>query len=221
MTTTLNRYIDPANYHPDAVLNAAKSNVADVDPGLLIIRLGIELHSGNRAGANAAIKRLEADGRQGHELFQLMTAKLILALWTNDETGIMEALNAWLDARLLAPENWHNDVLNAPELAPYHAKIDPIKLAPQAALRYAVTAADHALVSDLDAARVQAVTENLIWLREMGMAGTVKSIAATYQITHANHHLREVTLGSNKDDWPDLIVALDENGTATGSFIAH
>jgi hypothetical protein len=221
MTTSLDRFIDPVNYHPEAVINAARGNIADIDAGLLIIRLGVELYSGNRAGAQAAIKRLEADGRQGYELFQLMTAKLISALWTDDETVIKAALEAWLAARLLSPGNWFHEVLKAPELAPYCAQIEPAKLETPVLARYKVTKADRALVKNLDAARIQAVTENLEWLSEMGMTGSVKSIAKAYRIIHANQHLREVTLGCNNDDWPDLIVALDGDGAVLGSFIAH
>ncbi len=220
MTTSLDRFIDPANYHPDAVANAGKGAVAEIDPNLLIIRLGTELHRGNRAGAEEAIMRLEGDDRGGHDLFQMMTGKLILALWTKDDAVIMAALKAWLDARRPLPHNWFHELLDAPELARHVAKLDPAELALPGTKLYRVTEADRAIVKDLEAARVQAVTENLQWLREMGITGTVKAMAKTYRITHANQHLREITL-SGKDDWPDLIVAADENGAVLGSFIAH
>jgi hypothetical protein len=83
-----------------------------------------------------------------------------------------------------------------------------------------LTADDHAYVKDLKGATQKAVTENLEWLREMGHTGTVASIAKNYRLGFVNRHLREVTLDSD-NDLPSLIVALNEDGTFNGSFIAH
>jgi hypothetical protein len=221
MKTTLDRFIDPENYHPDAVADAGKGSVSELLPGLLIIRLGIALRCADRGEAEEAIRRLEGDNRQAYELFQLMTGKLILALWAQDKAVIHAALEAWLDACRPATGSWRHNLLEAPELVPYLAQIDPAKLFLPETKRRPVTKADRALVNDINAARSQAVTENLSWLRDLGVTGTVEAIAKAYHIAHANHDLREVTLGSNKDDWPDLIVALDGNGAVIGSFIAH
>jgi hypothetical protein len=221
MITTLHRFIDPANYHTEAVTDAGKSDVATLASGLLIVRLAIALHGADAADAQAAIALLEKGNRQGYELCQLMTAKLIIALWSEDYGVISFALEAWLDARRPAPGNWLNEVLNAPELTTYVAEIEPAKLALPPPKRPTVTKAVRALVKDLDCARVQAVTENLTWLRELGLKGPVKAIAKSYKIAFANHHLREVTLTSKNENWPDLIVALDEHGGVLGSFIAH
>jgi hypothetical protein len=221
MITTLHRFIDPANYHTEAVTDAGKSDVATIASGLLIVRLAIALHGADAVDAQAVNALLEKDNRQGYELCQLMTAKLIIALWSDDHGVISFALEAWLDARRPAPGNWRHEVLHAPELAPYVAAIEPAKLALPPPKRTTVTKADRALVKYLDGARVQAVTENLIWLREMGLTGPVKAIAKTYRIAFANHHLCEVTLTSKNEDWPDLIVALDKHGGVLGSFIAH
>ncbi len=220
MTTSLDRFIDLANYHPDAVAEAGKGAVADTESGLLIIRLGMELHRKNRPAAEQAIARLEDENRQGYELFQLLTAKIILALWAKDDSEIVTALDAWLEARRTMQGSWRHDALEAPELAPHLAQIDPVRLALPEVMKTKVTKADRALIKDLDAARKQAVAENLIWLREAGVSGTITSIAKAYRITYANHHLREVTL-SAKEDWPDLVIALDKDGALLGSFIAH
>lgn len=221
MTTSLDRFIDSANYHPDAVVDAADGAVANLPPSLLIIRLGLALHRGDRGEAEAVIHRLEGDNRGGYELFQLMTGKLILALWAQDKGVILAALEAWLDARRPTPGSWRHDMLEAPELVPYLAQIDPAKLVLPETKPARVSQADRALVKDIDLARIQAVTENLHWLRELGLTGSIKAIAKAYRIVYANHHLREVTLDANKEDWPDLIVALDENGVVIGNFIAH
>ncbi len=220
MSASILRFIDPANYHPDAVADASRGEVADVARGLLLIRLGYELHRGNDANANAAVKRLEADNRHGYELFQLLTAKIILALWSKDETAIHAALDAWLNARNLYPDNWSDDVLEASELVSYVATVGPAKRTLPTIEPSAITRADRALVNDLDAACVQAVTENLGHLRELGITGSVRALARGYDISFANHDLREVTLSAT-EDWPDLVITLDEQGTILGSFIAH
>jgi hypothetical protein len=220
MMNSLNRFIDPANYHPDAVANAGLAAVADVEPYWLIIRLGIALHGGDRQAAEAVLRRLDADNRQGHELFQVVTAKLILALESADSASILSALDVWLEARKSAPGNWRNEVLDAPELAPFITGMDPAKLAPPVIKRFVVTKAHRAMVRDIDAAREQAVIENLEWLRPLGVTGSVKAIARSYRIVHADQELREVTLESRKG-WPDLTVSLDADGLVIGSFISH
>ena len=220
MKTSLDRFIDPANYHPDAVADAGRGEMADIPSSLLLIRLGIELHREDHAAANAAVERLEADNRGGYELFQLLTAKIVLALWSADETAILLALKSWLDARKRYPGNWSDDVLEAPELAPYVAKVNPAKLVPPKIKPRAITRADRALVKDLNAARKQAVTENLVYLRDLGVSDSITAIARAYDISFANHHLREVTLSASAD-WPDLVIAIDAEGAMLGSFIAH
>lgn len=220
MKMSLNRFIDPANYHLDAVAKAATGSVTSVDSQWLIIRLGIELHVNNFETAQIVLRRLELEQRQGYELFQVKTAQLILALRANTKSQITTALNEWLETRKKAPENFNSDVLAAPELTAYLSDIDPAKLLTPVMKPITVPKADRVLVRDIDAARVQAVTENLGWLREAGVKGTVKAIAKVYRIVYANHHLREVTLGNNKN-WPELILALDEKGDLLGSFISH
>jgi hypothetical protein len=220
MITSLHRFIDPANYHPDAVANAALGTVSDVELHWLIIRLGIALHAGDRQVAEAAVRRLDADNRQGHELFQVVTAKLILALESANRAAILSALDVWLDARRTAPGNWRNEVLDAPELTPYITGMDPAKLAPPVRKRFVVTKEHRAMVRDIEAAREQAVTENLEWLRPLGVTGSVKAIARSYRIVHASPELREVTLESRKG-WPDLTVSLNADGLVIGSFISH
>ncbi len=220
MMTTLDRFIDPANYHPEAVAAADAGDVADVAPEFLIIRLGLELRRANRCGAEQAIARLVQDNRLGHEQFQMMTAQLILALWTREDAVIFRAFDDWLGARKTSKSGWMHEVLEAPELAPFVAKLEPAKLVVPPRRRAPISKADRALVRDFKAAREQAVTENLQWLRELGVTGTVKSIAKAYRITFANHYLREITLTS-KRDLPDLIISLDEKGAMLGSFIAH
>jgi hypothetical protein len=220
MITFLHRHVDPANYHPDTVADAKVGPVAAVGPNLLIIRLAVALDEGNRLEAEAALQRLDAENRQAHELFQVVTAKLILALESADSTIILSALDTWLEARKTAPGSWRNEVLEVPELAPYIAGIDPAKLAPPASKRFVVTRAHRAMVHDIDAARIQVVTENLEWLRPLGVTGSVKDIARSYRIVHANPELREVTLESRKC-WPDLTISLDVQGSVIGSFISH
>jgi hypothetical protein len=220
MITSLQRHIDPANYHPDAVASAANGTVATLTPLLLILRLGIELHAENYAVAKNVLSLLEAQNQQGYASFQIKTAALILALQSATGSTVVAALEDWLEARKIYPENFINDVLEAPELAPFLAGFDPDKLAAPVLERYVVTEADRAMVADLNAARESAVKENLEWLAQMGVTGSVKSIAKAYHIVHANHHLREITLGNDKD-WPELIVSVDENGAFIGSFISH
>lgn len=86
--------------------------------------------------------------------------------------------------------------------------------------RVIIIKADRALIANFAAARTQAVTENLEWLRQMEVKGTANAIAKTYRITFANHHLREVTISSS-NGWPDIVIAVDDMGAVSGSFLSH
>jgi hypothetical protein len=220
MKTSLHRHIDPANYHPDAVASAAGGTVTTLTPLLLILRLSLELHKEDYAVAKDVLSLLETQNQEGYALFQIKTAALILALQSATGSTVVAALEDWLEARKIYPENFTNDVWAAPELTPFVASFDAEKLAVPVPERYVVTEADRAMVADLSTAREMAVTENTEWLAPMGVTGSVKSIAKAYHIVHANHHLREITLGNDKD-WPELIVSVDKNGAFIGSFISH
>jgi hypothetical protein len=220
MITTLHRHLDPANYHPDAVASAGNGEVDQLSDLLLILRLGVELHREDYAASEKILNRLQSRNQEGCALFQIKTAALILALQSPTGLTSMAALEDWLEARKLYPGNFINDVLGAPELASFVTQIDPAKLVAPVPERYIVTDADRAMIADLNAARESAVKENIEWLRPMGLKGSVKSIANAYQIVYANHHLREVTLGNDKD-WPELVVSVDEKGAFLGSFISH
>lgn len=201
-------------------MSARKANISDVPAHWLIVKLVAAVNANNRADAVAVLQRLDADQYGGHDLFLIRTAHLILAVQDGNSSAIRGALEDWLAARSTAPENFHDQVVDAPELADVVTDIDRTAMKHQPRARVVITKSDRALVADLADARIQAVTENLEWLRQMGVTGTVKAIAKRYRISFANHHLREVTISSSKE-WPDIIIAVDDAGAVMGSFLSH
>jgi hypothetical protein len=75
-------------------------------------------------------------------------------------------------------------------------------------------------VQDFDAARLLAVTENLEWIREMQINGTVDEIVAQYQLTYVSREICEATM-SGSDDLPDITLTLEPDGSYRGSFLSH
>ena len=213
-------HVNPNAYHPEVVASASITSPLDVPSHWLIVRLVVALNANNRADAEAVLKRLDAERRGGHDLFLIKTAHFIIAIESANLLTRRTALEDWLTARAAFQGNFMDHVFDAPELADIVTKADREGMALPDAKRPIVTKADRALIADFAAGRALAVAENLKWLRQMGVTGTVKAIAKTYRITFANHHLREITISSNKG-WPDIIIAVNEAGAMIGSFLSY
>jgi hypothetical protein len=218
--TSLHHYFDPANYHPDAVANAAQGSLADLDISLLLIRLGIALYKEDHGTAHAVLSRLETENLEGYPLWQKTTASLILALQSHDEHAILMALDAWLVGRKRYPGNWVSQVLDAPELKPWLGKIDPSQLIPPTIKRKGVTRKERAFVKDIDNVRQSAVRDNLTWLRTLGATQSEAALAKRYRLASVNLTLKECGLDAG-DILPGITVSLDDQGQYVGSFIGH
>jgi hypothetical protein len=218
---SLNDYIDPDAYHPEAVAEAAKGEIASLQPRLLIVRLGMALRDDNLIEADAAVARLEGHGLVGYALFQFSTARMILAYRRADQSAFYTALALWLGCRRQYPGNWINSVLQEPEFATWLAGVDPQELEPPPpAVPKELTEEDRAYVRDFETVRRAAINENLQWLREMGLTETVDELAQTYTLSFVNRDLREVTI-CRQDDTPCIILAFDGEDNYLGSFLAH
>jgi hypothetical protein len=219
---TLTHYIDPDAYHPDAVARAVAGDLAELDPNLLIIRLGVALRDQDRMSAKAVLDRLEQEQMGGYMLYQVTTGRMIFAHLCNEKSAFDHALAAWLTGRQLYPGNWTTKILDEPELASWLADKDLAALVTPIVWPKPepLTAEDRAYVKNFDLVRLAAINENLQWLREMGLTDTVEDLAQSYTLASINRHLREANL-SRHDDYPDIILAFDEDGRFVGSFLAH
>jgi hypothetical protein len=216
----LNQYINPDAYHPEVVAKAAAGEIAALRPDFLILRLGITLRDGNLDDADVAVARLESQGLVGYELFQLTTARMVLAFRRADQAAFQQALIAWLHGRRLYPGNWINSVLQESEFAAWLENVDPADLATPSVVHKPLTDEDRAYVRNLDAARLAAIHENLQWLREMGLTETVGELAKSYSLSAVNRDLQEATISSAHTDHPCIILVFDGDDYV-GSFIAH
>ena len=220
MITSLHQFFNLEHYHSEVVASASKARISDAPSHWLIVRLVVALQADNRADASAVLQRLDAEERGGHDLFLIKTAHLIIAIESANLPACRSALEDWLTARAAFPGNFIDHVVDAPELADIVTKADREAMVLPDTKRPIITKADRALIADFAAGREQAIIENLEWLRQMNVVDTVEAIAKSYRITFANHHLREITICSNKG-WPDIIIAVDEAGVIIGSFLSH
>jgi hypothetical protein len=220
MRAVIERYLNADAYHPDAVATARTGSLADLSPQMLIVRLCDHFTRGDMSGAERTLLFRSPDAFVGYARFQFETARLIMARQRDDRDAFMSALDSWLAARLLFPANWSPDVLETTEFAPWLADIDPTRLAPPLLPIAALTDDDRAWVQDFDAARLLAVTENLEWIREMQINGTVDEIVSQYQLTYVSREICEATM-SGSDDLPDITLTLEPDGSYRGSFLSH
>jgi hypothetical protein len=213
--------LDSSNYHPDAVARAASGRLQDMDYSLLLIRLGLELERDDRPAIATVLEHLNTRKVEGYSLFQMLTGSLMLALRGGEEAAIMAALEAWLAGRMRFPQNWINETLTAPELAPWLKKVGPARLVPPpiSVKRRRISAKQRAFVKDIDSACRHAVADNLHWLREIGVEGEEEAIASAYRLESVDLTLHECRIGGG--DLPDMIISLDERGNYVGSFLEH
>jgi hypothetical protein len=185
-----------------------------------IVRLCVELRNNHMAAVEAVINHLMKQRPLGYELFQLTTARLILARCKNDRDAFMLALETWLKGLKKTPQNWDDRVLEESSFQDWLADVDPKKLKVRTLRKRKMSDDDLAFIKDATNIPLKAVSENLEWLREMKITETPEQIAQTYEMDSFNRHLREVSLESNKG-FPGITVALDENGNFVGSFLGH
>jgi hypothetical protein len=211
--------VDPADYHPDAVLAAGQGPIEALEPGLLPLRLGLELTKDDRAAAKEVVARLATQNLEGYPLCQCLTGALILALRDGDGDAVQTTFDAWLTGRQLCPGNWHNRILDAPEMMPWIAQVDPARLELPPPTMRPITPAERAFVQDIDTIIQSAVRENFEWIREWGVTLSEADIIRCYQLESVNLPLCECDIGG--DDVPEITVSLDGAGCFQGSFLSH
>jgi hypothetical protein len=218
--TSLYPYFDPANYHPDAVAAAQAGEIDTLDVSLSLLRLCIELHKNDQAAALSVVLRLNREPLGGYQLWQKLTAALILALESLCEPEIKKALTAWLDGRDQYPGNWRNEVLDAPEVVPWLGRVDPARLIAPVIKPSILSPEERAFVRDIKSVCENAVRDNLTYLRDLGVKQSAATLAKKYTLLFVNLALRECTIDAG-EDLPSITVALDEQGAYVGSFLTH
>jgi hypothetical protein len=215
---SLRRYLDVGAY-ADTALAMARGDIDTLAQGHLLIRLCLVLQQPHDPMVPGIIARLTAMAPVGYALFQLCTARIIAGLDAGDANAVQMAVDQWLTGRESYPTNWDNSVLDAAELQPFLVGIAPDRLATPVVPSPVLTPADHMWIRDLPSARLQAVMENLPWLRQMGIRGTPKALAKRYVLFSVNRDLSEATIAAQ--DLPSIIIALSPDGDVLGSFLSH
>jgi hypothetical protein len=220
MNPLIDRFLNPDNYHAVAMSNAARGDIDDVNSGLLILRLCLELRKASTDGAERVVERILSSQPRGYELFQVTTAQMVIARFKNDKSGFTIALDAWLNGRSETPANWDDGVLREPAFQTWLAEVDPDKLKPVQVEVRKLSNEDLSFVQDADAIPLKAVLANLEWLRQMNFVGTPEDIAKQFQLTYVNRYLKEATF-DHEGDGPGFTVALDDKGNYVDSFLSH
>jgi hypothetical protein len=217
---TISRFLNSDHYSPDVVKQVSETGIAELKSSLGIVRLCFEMTNNRIDIAEAVAQRLMKQQYLGYELFQLTTARMIIACYKNDKNAFLLVLKAWLNGRKKTPQNWDNRVLEEPVLQKWLSEIDPKKLKPPELRKHNMSDDDFSFVKNVDGIPLKAVLENLEWLRQMQINDAPEDMAKTYRLVRLNRKLREAGFTSNKD-FPDFTAALDENGNFIGSFLDH
>jgi hypothetical protein len=220
MATALSTYLDPSAYTDEAVAAARTGDVATLNNDLRIVRLACAMQDRDLAGSKHLIELLEGEALSGHALFKARTAALFVAAQERDQAAFDRALASWMAGREAWPENWIDDVLNAPELRTMMPTLHPVFLRQREAARRTMTHAELTFIRDLPFVIIRAVQDNLEWLRPMDPRASISDFSDRYRLIAVDLDLCEATL-EGRHGAPDLIVALSEDGHYTGSFIAH
>jgi hypothetical protein len=220
MKSLLDRFFNPSSYHSDAVSSAAHGELDEISNSFLIIRLCLALSKKTLGDADLVVTRLLLNQPVGYELFQLTTARMIIARNKNDKAAFMQALDAWLKGRAETPANWDDKILVEAAFQIWLAEVDPDKLKPIKVEPEKTSEEDLSFVKNADTIPLKAIFENLEWLRQMNINDAPEDMAKTYRLVHFNRDLREAGFSSDKG-FPDFTAALDENGNFIGSFLDH
>lgn len=220
MATAIQTYLDPAIYSPEALAAARAGDVATLNNDLRIVRLSCALQDNDLEGSRTIIALLEGEDLSGHALFKARTAALLLAAREGDRAHFDHALSLWMAGRDAWPDNWIDDVLDAPELRRWLPSLHPALIKQREAARRAVTKDELTFIKDLSFCITRAVQDNLSWLRAHEAHGSIADLIDQYQLVAVDLDLKEATLDGH-GKLPDLIIALDEAGGYQGSFIAH
>ncbi len=217
MNNALPACLDLHSYHDDAVVSALGSKVEAMSVDLKIIRLICALTDRDYADAHATIDHLSAGEVTGYACFQTCTARLALAALEQKRAAFDAAMIEWIAGREHYPGTWDDAVLDTPLIKPWvNIAIRPKPEAPRPSIKQK----DLFYIKDLSRAVTRAVQDNIVWLREMGHKGPVADLADAYRLARVDRGLNEATL-DGRDNLPDLIVSLDDQGQYRGSFLAH
>jgi hypothetical protein len=220
MIDTINRFLNPDSFHPEAVERACQTEIAKLAAGLSIVRLCVELRNGDMATAALVVNHLMKQQPLGYELFQLTTARMIIERTKNDKVAFMLALDAWLKGRSETPTNWDDKILKVPAFQMWLTEVDFDKLKLMKVEFEKMSEEDVLFVKDAETIPMKAVLANLEWLRQMNFIDAPEVIAKRFHLTHVNRYLKEATF-DQEGDGPSFTIALDENGNYVDSFLSH
>jgi hypothetical protein len=219
-TPTLSAFIQPSVFSDEAIASARDGPVSQLTTNLCIIRFWLALSEDDNRVAAECLAKLSFEELGGWPLYQVTTGAIFLALKQDGEAQILTAIDAWLTGMAAYPGNWQKSLLVAPEIVQWLSHFDAKLLTSPPSPKRRLTARQRGFVRDIDGAIVRAVSDNLVWLQELGFVEPVSVIANWYKLTDVYMRLRECIVSTNNDA-PDLTIALDEAGNYVGGFISH
>jgi hypothetical protein len=121
---TISRFLNSDHYSSDVVKQVSETRITELKSSLGIVRLCFEMTNNRINTAEAVAQRLMKQQFLGYELFQLTTARMIIAYCKNDKAAFTLALEAWLKSRKKTPQNWDSRVLEEPALQKWLSEVD-------------------------------------------------------------------------------------------------
>jgi hypothetical protein len=92
-------FLNSDYYSPDVVLQVSQAHIGELKSSLGIVRLCFKMTNNRIDVAEAVALKLMKQPILDYELFQLTTARMIIACYKNDKNAFLLALKAWLNGR--------------------------------------------------------------------------------------------------------------------------
>jgi hypothetical protein len=177
MEDLLDANFNPEHYHPEAVERVRASDLGLLDTSALVLRMIIELRAHDLAALQTTIAKIVLNRPAGYEMYQLITARMIIAYWKNDKAEFTRLTDLWLDGRRAHPGNWSTAVLGVKEFKPWLSEIEPSKFDVEFQAPPEITAEQRALIKDEKGYLRKALRENLEHIRAINIKLSVASLA--------------------------------------------
>jgi hypothetical protein len=203
-------------YAPIAVQSALTSKDT-TNVGLALIRVIVAITNKDTNALDSTLSSPVLKKAVGYEACQRDTAFLVLAKWKNDKVLFQNYLLEWKKGQKKYPVNYVTDFLlwegfkfwiRNTDISTHQIKDKkPRKKTPK-------------LLQNPNEAVLKAIHENIQWLEKGCKKIDEIIVSRSYYFVEENKKLKEAIIHSN-EDLPDIVIAFDEQGNYTGSFLMH
>ncbi|MGY3855532.1 hypothetical protein ACW5W8_22375 [Aeromonas aquatilis] len=165
----------------------------------------------------AALTQPALASAQGWNGFQRDSAAMILARWRDDRAVFERAVGHWKAGRAKNPQNYPIDMLRWPGFDGWVSDAERAQGPAEALPRHAIRPRR---LRNPQASLQRAIVDNMKWLRDLAGGQEAEELVPRYVFVAEDRQLREAIIAA-EGDLPEIVIAFDEAGVMTGSFLMH